>query len=144
MTAPYAHIACCIEDSEGSAAALAEARRLRELGPGRLSLVHVASAGVTFGGGPEAPLAEAVGAYEASRLWLDETASGVPGAEAVLLEGDPPSAVVEWAGEEGPDLLVAASQRGFLERLLLGSFATYLTRHAPCNVLIVRPPSSTG
>lgn len=144
MTAPYAHIACCIEDSEASISALAEARRLRDLGPGRLSVVHVATAGVVFGGGPEAPLADVVDAHEGSRRWLEGVAAEVPGAEPVLLEGDPPGAVVEWARAEGPDLLVAASQRRLLERILLGSFATHLARHAPCSVLLVRPPAGEG
>ncbi len=143
MTAPYAHIACCVDDSEGSRLALAEARRLRELGDGRLTLVHVATAGVMFVGAPEAPVTDVVGAVGASREWLVELAAGVPGADAVLLEGDPPSAVVEWARDEHPDLIVAASSRGFIERLLLGSFATHLARHAPCSVLLVRP-AETG
>jgi universal stress protein F len=142
MTAPYVHIACCVDDSEGSRLALAEARRLRDLGEGRLRLVHVATAGVMFVGAPEAPVTDVVGAVAASRRWLDELAAGVPGAEAVLLEGDPPGAVVEWAREERPDLIVAASSRGFIERLLLGSFATHLAQHAPCSVLLVRAPEA--
>lgn len=140
MTAPYAHIACCVDGSEGSALALAEARRLHDLGDSRLSLVHVASAGMMFAGTPEAPLTDVEDALHSSQRWLAELAGGVPGAEPVLLEGDPPGAVVEWARDQGPDLLVAASSRGFLERLLLGSFATHLARHAPCSVLLVRPP----
>lgn len=141
MTAPYAHIACCVEDSEASALALAEARRLRDVGPGRLSVVHVATAGAVFAGGPEAPLTDVVGAREASERWLTGLVAGIPGAEPVLLDGDPPGAVVEWARAAGPDLIVAASQRGFLERLLLGSFATHLARRSPCSVLLVRPPA---
>jgi universal stress protein F len=144
MTAPYAHIACCVDDSDGSALALAEARRLRDLGAGRLSLVHVATAGLVFAGGPDAPLADAVDALRSSEQWLAALAAATPGSEPVLLEGDPPGAVVEWARREGPDLLVASSSRGFLERLLLGSFATHLTRHAPCSVLLVRPPGREG
>jgi nucleotide-binding universal stress UspA family protein len=130
MTAPYAHIACCVEDSEASDLALAEARRLRDLGPGRLSLVHVATAGVVFSGGPDAPLTDVVAAREASERWLATLAEGVPGAEAVLLDGDPPSAVVAWARDAGADLLVAASHRGLLERILIGSFASHLVRHS--------------
>jgi len=144
MTAPYAHIACCVEGSAASELALAEARRLRDLGPGRLTLVHVATAGVTFAGGPETPIADVVGALESSRRWLADFAARVPGAEAVLLEGAPPGAVVAWAKESGPDLLVAAAHRGLLERLLLGSFATHLARHAPCSVLLVRPSGDQG
>ena len=41
MASPYPHIACCLDQSEASGRALAEARRLRAFGAGRLSLVHV-------------------------------------------------------------------------------------------------------
>ena len=44
MASPYPHIACCIDQSEASGRALAEARRLRAFGAGRLSLVHVLEA----------------------------------------------------------------------------------------------------
>ena len=139
MTPPYAHIACCVDDSEGSRLAREEARRLHEATGGRLSLVHVATAGVMFAGSPEAPVADVVDSVEASRRWIHEQATQVEDAEPVLLEGDPPSAVVNWARDAGVDLLVAASSRGFLERLLLGSFAGHLTHHAHCSVLLVRP-----
>ena len=83
--APYAHVACCIDDSPGSMRALAEARRLRALGPGRLSLVHVAPHALIEepvpGGAEGAPRDIA----DDDRAWLAATAAGVPGAEAVAL-----------------------------------------------------------
>ena len=136
--APYAHVACCIDDSPASNRALAEARRLRALGPGRLSLVHVA---------PRALIEEPVpGAAEGvprdiaddDRAWLAATAAGVPGAEAVALTGLAADAAVDWAREAGPDLVVAAAHRGPVERALLGSFAAYLAREAPCPALLTR------
>ncbi len=139
MPSPYAHIAVCVDESEGSDRALAEARRLFAPGENRLSIVHVATAGMMFTGTPDAPLSDVVDSVHVSEAWLARAAAGVEGAEPVLLEGDPPHAVVEWARDSGVDLLVASSSRGFLERLLLGSFATHLTRHAPCSVLLVRP-----
>ena len=95
--APYAHVACCIDASPASMRALAEARRLRALGPGRLSLVHVA---------PHALIEEPVpGGAEGTprdiadddRAWLAATAAGVPGAEAVALTGLAADAAVDWA-----------------------------------------------
>ncbi|MGD9572565.1 MAG: universal stress protein [Thermoleophilia bacterium] len=144
MPTPYAHIAVCVDESEGSERALAEARRLFAPGENRLSIVHVATSGVTFAGTPDAPLSEIVDAVHSSEAWLARTAATVEGAEPVLLEGEPSGAVVEWARDAGVDLLVASSSRGFLERLLLGSFATHLTRHAPCSVLLVRPRDERG
>ena len=40
--------------------------------------------------------------------------------------------------------LIAASHRGLVERVLLGSFAGYLVRHAPCAVLLTRPPEASS
>jgi nucleotide-binding universal stress UspA family protein len=138
--APYPHIAVCIDRSDAAEAALAEARALRAAaGPGRLSLVHVAPWPLLYTGeaGAWAPDPEDI--ESAARVWLDGVAAGVPDGEPVLLDGYPPAAVCEWAGAEGVDLLVAASHRGLVERVLLGSFAGYLVRHAPCAVLLTRP-----
>jgi nucleotide-binding universal stress UspA family protein len=72
-------------------------------------------------------------------MWLDEVAANTAGAEAVLLEGHPGETACDWAGENGVDVMVAASHGGRLERALLGSFAAYLTQHAPCPVLLIPP-----
>jgi nucleotide-binding universal stress UspA family protein len=38
--------------------------------------------------------------------------------------------------------MVAASHRGMVDRVLLGSFSGYLIHHAPCDVLLVRPEAA--
>lgn len=134
---PYEHVACCIDDSPGSRRALAEARRLRAFGPGRLTVVHVVPSPIVYGESlgmpPEDELAGAASAW-----FADETGS-IEGAEPVLLSGHPGGAVCAWAREARPDLLVAGAHRGRMERIALGSFATYVAYHAPCAVLLVRP-----
>jgi nucleotide-binding universal stress UspA family protein len=134
-TAPYEHIACCIDDSEGAAHALAEARRLRALGLGRLSVVTVAAYPLLAPDGAEHPEDIEVSAER----WLVGRMRDVPEGEPVLLHGFPPVAVCEWAREARPDLLVAGAHRSRVERALLGSFAAHLAHHAPCAVLLVRP-----
>ena len=62
-----------------------------------------------------------------------------PGAEPHVLQGHPPDAVCTWAADNGVDLLVAGAERGKMQRLLLGSFATHLARHASCDILLARP-----
>ena len=58
-----------------------------------------------------------------------------------LLEGDPATAIVEAAEETGADLVVmGTSGRTGLTRLLMGSVAEEVLRHAPCPVLTVRGP----
>ena len=138
--AAYRHIAVCIDRSDASAAALSEARALRAaVGPGHLSIVHVAPWPLLYTGeaGAWAPDPEDIAS--GAREWLDQRAAAVTEAQAVLLDGYPPAAVCEWAEANDVDLIVAASHRGLVERVLLGSFAGYLVRNAPCSVLLTRP-----
>lgn len=142
---PYRHIAVCIDRSDAAAATLSAARALRaSVGPGRLSIVHVAPWPLLYTGeaGAWAPDPEDISS--AAREWLAEIVADVPEGEGVVLDGYPPAAVCEWAAANDVDLLVAASHRGLVERVLLGSFAGYLVRHAPCAVLLTRPSAATG
>ncbi|HSJ74259.1 MAG TPA: universal stress protein [Miltoncostaeaceae bacterium] len=123
----WAHIACLVDDSAASAAALREARRVRAQGPSRLSIVHVAF------GPPHDATTAAPG-------WLTAAAAEGPGDPVVLVNlGVPAAAACEWAAGARVDLIVAAAHRGMRERIMLGSFAGHLARHAPCSVLLVRP-----
>src|SRR5512147_1703228 len=96
MDAPYRHIACCIDASEASQRALAEARRLRALAQARFSLVHVVQYPVPYsvGFGPQPTPGELI---PGARSWLEGIGDEVPEAEVVLLEGYPPAEVCEWA-----------------------------------------------
>jgi nucleotide-binding universal stress UspA family protein len=126
-TRPWGHIACAIDNSEASAAALREAARLRALAGGRLSVVHVAA-------GPPHDAAAPPPA------WLASAAAEAGGHPVLLVNlGMAASAVCEWAAEARVDLLVASAHRGVRERIVLGSFAGYLARHCRCSVLLVRP-----
>ena len=141
MDAPYRHIACCLDDSPAAERALEECLRLRDLAPARLTLVHAVA---------PPPAVAAFGFWSVDmgmieddeREWLRARATEVPDADAILLHGHPPLAVCEWAAREGVDLLVAASHRGVLGRVMFGSFASYLAHHAPCTVLLTRPPAA--
>ena len=137
MSAPYDHIACCIDESDGSQAALQEATRLRALGPGRLSIVHVMPSPIIYGESLILPPADEIA--NAAGHWVDHQRELAGASEAVLLSGDPARAVCDWARAEQPDLLVAGAYRGVFLRLALGSFASYLAYHAPCPVLLVPP-----
>lgn len=140
MPAPYARIACFIDEDPASDATLAEAVALRRMAPGELHLVHVAPtqwplygdlAGVTY------PLEEVT---EAAGRWIREKAAAVPGGGTpVLLEGYAPGVSCDYLRRHGIDLAVAAAHRGRATRALLGGFAAYLAYHAPCPVLLVRP-----
>ena len=53
--------------------------------------------------------------------------------------GDPAATICRIATELDVDVIVVGSHgKGFLSRVLLGSVSEYVTRHAPCPVLVVR------
>jgi nucleotide-binding universal stress UspA family protein len=60
-------------------------------------------------------------------------------AEVVRSVGQPADAIVALAKERSADLIVVGTRKkGFLERLVEGSVAQNVLRHAPCDVLVVR------
>lgn len=143
MSTPFANIACCIDDTGAGRQALDHACAARELSGGRLSIVHViapapflVSMAASLGG---APVHDDEAERRAGQMWLEEIAAGIPEAEPVLLQGHPGEAACDWAREAGVDTMVAATHGGRLERALLGSFAAFLTQHAPCPVLLIPP-----
>lgn len=142
MSTPYANIACFLDDSDASRRGLAEAVRLRRMGPGRLSVVHVVSPppwpvvmGSALGGLMDDP--EAL--IGAGREWLGAAVADVEGAEPVVLFGHPAEEGVRFLTDTGCDLAVAAAHRGAMARAVLGSFASYMAHHSPCAVLLVPP-----
>ena len=53
--------------------------------------------------------------------------------------GDPAATICRIATALDVDVIVVGSHgKGFLSRVLLGSVSEYVTRHAPCPVLVVR------
>lgn len=64
--------------------------------------------------------------------------------EDVIAHGDAASEIVRVAGERKVDLIVIASHgRTGLGRILFGSTAESVVRHAPCPVLVVKPPEES-
>lgn len=73
---------------------------------------------------------------------IEKTHSTVPSVEIVraVAHGTPEQKVVEYAREHQIELIVMGSHaRSGVERLLMGSTAELILRHAPCPVLIVPP-----
>lgn len=65
--------------------------------------------------------------------------------EHLLLQGDPAAEVVRAAEDENAEMIVLGTHgRTGLARLLMGSVAEQVVRHAPCPVLIVRDPGLAG
>lgn len=137
--APFAHIGCVIEGS-GHAAALTSAVALWRSGGGELSLARVA---------PVPPDGDAVDLQAALRrddpnaavrALLRDAARGVPGTVPVLIQGAPGPATCAWAEGAGVDLIVLGT--GVRAGDAVDDLGEYLLAHAPCPVLVVRPPSA--
>jgi nucleotide-binding universal stress UspA family protein len=129
-------IAACIDDSAAALEAAEVAAGLASEHGAELTLVH-AVAGVgridprygvyyeTIRSGAEQMIQHLASQYDAT---------------PVVVDGHPGSTITDWASENGTDLLVAAAHRDAPRRAVLGSFAGYLAHHAPCSVLLTRPP----
>lgn len=60
-------------------------------------------------------------------------------AEGRVLRGDPRELLIEEARKERADLMVVGTHgRTGFDKLLMGSVASHVVTHAPCNVLVVR------
>ena len=56
-----------------------------------------------------------------------------------VLPGDPREALVDTVRAENADLLVVGSHgRTGISKLMLGSVASHVVAHAPCDVLVVK------
>jgi nucleotide-binding universal stress UspA family protein len=81
-----------------------------------------------------------------ARKLLEGIAAGLRSAgfqtETMLAKGDVRETAVEAAEKWNADLIVVGSRgKTGLRRLLLGSVAEFVARHAPCSVLIARSPT---
>jgi nucleotide-binding universal stress UspA family protein len=79
---------------------------------------------------------------ESSRQQLSELSVRYPVEPGMLttavVNGAPAAEIVRYAQEHAIDLIVlGAHGHGFLDRLLIGSVAERVARHAPCAVLLV-------
>jgi universal stress protein A len=78
----------------------------------------------------------------AESLALEHLRALVPEGEAKLavrISGSPANAIVEYARSIHADVIVVGTHgRDGVSRLLMGSVAEHVVRHAPCPVLVVR------
>jgi universal stress protein A len=139
-------IVCPTDFSESATRAEREAVRLAKALGAELVLAHVGTDAMLWREGVYTPELRAV--VEGQRKWAADSlaaraaalaAEGVT-ARAVVKVGVAWKEIVRLAAEEHAEMIVIGTQgRTGLERLLLGSVAERVIRHAPCPVLTVRP-----
>ena len=141
MGAAHAHIGCLIDGPSCGVLALGTAITLWRASGGRLSVVHVGPSP-----GPEpldlAAVLRRGDPAAAGRDLLRATVRGIPGAEAVCLNGPAAEAVRAWAAGARVDLLVVGAGTGDPPRADRARLVHALAGDAPCPVLVVRPALS--
>jgi nucleotide-binding universal stress UspA family protein len=126
--------------SESARPALALALRLARDHGARLIVLHVLDPPMIYG---EVGLATSLPEVESAlleehRRRLEELVAG-SGAEILVVEGAAEAEILRQARETSCDLIVMGTHgRGGVIRLLLGSVAMEIVRHAPCPVLAVK------
>jgi nucleotide-binding universal stress UspA family protein len=147
--APFRRIAVATDGSETADAALEVAIDLAKRYSADLLVLAVAPLPPVFAT-PNSPIVPATipeSPLPMFREVVDRSiaqarSAGLAGVSGVCEEGVIVDRLLEQVRDHGSDLLVVGS-RGLstAQRLLLGSVSTALVTHAPCPVLVVRPPA---
>jgi nucleotide-binding universal stress UspA family protein len=150
--APFHRIAVATDGSENAAAALAIAIDLANRYSAELLVIAVAPLPPVFAS-PNEPLVPAAipqGPVPRYRELIDTAvaearSAGIANVSGVCEEGVVVDEVLAQVKAHRSDLLVVGS-RGLsaAKRFVLGSVSSALVNHAPCPVLVVRPPTTAG
>ena len=134
----FERIVVGVDESEESREAVRQAARLLDPG-GRLRLVTAVAVGKTAGAGFAAGRAAERLADEAAAALAAATALA-PGAETLVVQGDPEAALRTAVREDDATLVAVGSHgRGRVAGMVLGHVVAGLLHHPPCAVLVVRP-----
>jgi universal stress protein A len=131
-----------VDFSTAGEAALKMATMLARDSGATLIVLHVEEPPMAYGGGELYYGLVEPDRTEITRM-LHEVKPSDPTIPVVyrLVTGDPATAVVQAAEEEGADFIVVGSHgRTGLGRLLMGSVAEAIVRHAKCPVVTVKAP----
>jgi nucleotide-binding universal stress UspA family protein len=133
-----------VDFSTAGDAALKMATMLARDSGATLIVLHVEEPPLAYGGGELYYGLVEPDRTEITRM-LHEVKPGDASIPVVyrLITGDPATAVVQAAEEEGADFIVVGSHgRTGLSRLLMGSVAEAIVRYAKCPVVTVKAPAT--
>jgi nucleotide-binding universal stress UspA family protein len=141
---PFSHVLCPVDLSRPSHAAMSLAAELAQPGGAGITLLHVLEAPVSFGGELKPDFHRELDARAAALLdrWTAELKTKVDAPVTQLTRLGRPGAQVLAVLEHDPTFdLVAMGSHGYTgaARLLLGSVAEKVVRHARCPVLVAPP-----
>jgi len=144
----FKHILCPVDFSDFSQIAIDALPGLVERESGRITLLHVVEVPVHYGGEYPADFTRDLDQQAAKLLdrWAAQLATKVGRVETRLRVGHPGNQILELLeADPSIDLVVIGSHgRSGIKRLLLGSVAEKVSRHAPCPVFLARPAPARG
>ena len=124
------------DEGHDSAASFAMAQALADEGA-KFTVVHVLEIMPSYmiAGIPSDLLRDNSRGIEES---LNEAAKALPGAEALMIQGHPGRAIVDYGAENDVDCIIIASHKLGFSDIFLGSTAAKVVRHAKCSVHVIR------
>lgn len=140
MFGNYTKLLVPVDESEQSTHSFEKAVAIAKRNEAKIYLLHVIDSR-NFSLPPEIPnldIAEIDEAFLSEKEKMAQEA-GVE-IEKVILKGDPRLIISEsFPKKKGIDLIViGATGKGAVSRMFLGSVSSYVTKHAFCDVLIIR------
>jgi nucleotide-binding universal stress UspA family protein len=142
----FRRILIALDDSAIAAHAAEVGLELAAALKAQAALVYVVDPALAFqpdGGVPAADLIAALKEEGQAFLAATATRGGEPPALPFLREGKPADQILAAAREWEADAIVIGTHgRSGVSRLMLGSTAESVVRHAPCPVLVVKPTST--
>jgi nucleotide-binding universal stress UspA family protein len=149
--AGWKRICCAVDFSEMSRQAMHEASELARRFGAELTLLHVheppPALALDMLASPESLAEQSCAEIEQALAgWRAEAEQGAGRYVAMALRvGAPAAEIVQYARGHQSDLLVLGTHgRSGIERLVLGSVAERVIRHAPCAILVVRAQVAAG
>ncbi len=147
-----AKVLAALDFGDSSLEALRQARALAHAVGGSLALCHVLPApselALLIAEPDQAARASLTGEEEDTRKALIEHARekvGLEAADVLVLRGETYAEIVRAAESVGAGTVVVGTHgRTGIARLVLGSVAERVARHAHCSVLVARPARKTG
>ena len=137
----YKNILVAVDGSDQANQAIQEAIEISKRNQASLFVVHAKDVAQLYGTAYIMPAVLEEAEKQSAEI-LDEAGKLIGDKveyKAFQVSGSPKKEIVDFAEENDIDLIVMGSTgKGAIDRVLVGSTASYVVNHAPCNVMVVK------
>ncbi|HBC90377.1 MAG TPA: universal stress protein [Lactococcus sp.] len=141
MKENYKNVLVAVDGSEQSNQAIQEAVEISKKNQASLLVVHVKDVAQLYGSAYIMPTVLEEAEKQSAEI-LDEAGKIIGDKveyKTFQVSGSPKKEIVDFAEANDVDLIVLGSTgKGAIDRVLVGSTASYVVNHAPCNVMVVK------